>query len=77
MTETMPAIFLGYGNPMNALQTNDYTRAWAVIGRNIPQAKAVPSISAHWYIPRTAVTAMKIPKTIYRKRMGIKWVLAR
>jgi 4,5-DOPA dioxygenase extradiol len=65
MTETMPAIFLGHGNPMNALQTNDYTRAWAAIGRNIPQPKAILSISAHWYIPRTAVTAMKIPKTIH------------
>ena len=77
MTETMLAILLGHGNPMNALQTNDYTRAWAAIGRNIPQPKAILSISAHWYIPRTAVTAMKIPKTIHRKRMGIKWVLAR
>ena len=24
----MPAIFLGYGNPMNAVQNNYYTYAW-------------------------------------------------
>lgn len=65
MTETMPALFLGHGNPMNALQTNDYTRSWAAIGTNIPRPKAILSISAHWYIPGTAVTAMQTPKTIH------------
>lgn len=65
MIETLPAIFLGHGNPMNALQSNDYTRAWAAIGNNIPRPKAILSISAHWYIARTAVTAMQIPRTIH------------
>jgi 4,5-DOPA dioxygenase extradiol len=65
MTENMPAIFLGHGNPMNALQTNDYTRGWASIGTNIPRPKAILSISAHWYIPRTVVTAMQVPRTIH------------
>lgn len=65
MTETMPAIFLGHGNPMNALQSNDYTRAWAAIGNDIPRPKAILSISAHWYISRTAVTAMLTPRTIH------------
>jgi 4,5-DOPA dioxygenase extradiol len=64
-TKTMPAMFLGHGNPMNALQTNDYTRAWAAIGANILRPKAILSISAHWYIPRTAVTAMQVPRTIH------------
>jgi 4,5-DOPA dioxygenase extradiol len=61
----MPALFLGHGNPMNALQTNDYTRAWAAIGTNISRPKGILSISAHWYIPRTAVTAMQTPRTIH------------
>jgi len=65
MAETMPVIFFGHGNPMNALQTNDYTKAWAAIGATIPRPKAVLSISAHWYIARTAVTAMQSPKTIH------------
>lgn len=65
MTETMPVIFLGHGNPMNALRTNAYTKAWAAIGTGIPRPRAVLSISAHWYIEKTAVTAMQSPKTIH------------
>jgi 4,5-DOPA dioxygenase extradiol len=65
MTKTMPVIFLGYGNPMNALQINDYSKAWAHIGTEISRPKAVLSISAHWYIPQTAVTAMSAPRTIH------------
>lgn len=65
MTETMPAIFLGHGNPMNALQTNAYTKAWAALGTDILRPKAILSISAHWYIDKTAITAMPEPKTIH------------
>lgn len=61
----MPAIFLGHGNPMNALADNAYTRAWSAIGASIPRPKAVLAISAHWYVPETAVTAMKQPRTIH------------
>src|SRR5512145_80197 len=65
MPEIMPVIFLGHGNPMNALQDNDYTKAWARIGAEIPQPEAILSISAHWYIPQTAVTAMPAPRIIH------------
>lgn len=61
----MPAIFFGHGNPMNAIQRNEYTEAWAQIGRSIPKPKAVLCISAHWYIPGVAVTAMERPRTIH------------
>lgn len=36
MTEILPAIFFGHGNPMNAVLENDYTKAWSHIGRTIP-----------------------------------------
>lgn len=65
MSETMPVIFLGHGNPMNALHDNDYNKAWTHIGAEIPRPKVILSISAHWYIPRTAVTAMSAPRTIH------------
>jgi len=65
MTERMPAVFVGHGNPMNALLDNAYTRGWAAIGREVPRPKAVLSISAHWYISGTAVTAMSAPRTIH------------
>jgi 4,5-DOPA dioxygenase extradiol len=65
MVRPMPAVFIGHGNPMNALQDNVYTRGWASIGREIPRPNAVLSISAHWYIPGTSVTSMPAPRTIH------------
>ncbi len=61
----LPAIFFGHGNPMNALLDNEYTRRWNVIGRALPQPKAVLSISAHWYVPAMGVTVATAPRTIH------------
>jgi 4,5-DOPA dioxygenase extradiol len=61
----MPAIFFGHGNPMNALQRNGWTDAWAEIGRSIPRPEAILCISAHWYVPALGVTAMEHPRTIH------------
>lgn len=65
MTKPMPAIFFGHGNPMNALMHNEYTEGWAAIGVEIPRPRAVLCVSAHWYLPGTAVTAMPAPRTIH------------
>jgi 4,5-DOPA dioxygenase extradiol len=65
MTFPMPAIFFGHGNPLNALLKNVYTEAWSLIGKSIPRPKAILCISAHWYVPVTAVTAMTAPRTIH------------
>src|SRR3954451_1017303 len=62
---TMPAEFIGHGNPMNALETNRYTEAWRAFGRSVPRPRAILVISAHWYINATAVTAMPRPRTIH------------
>lgn len=61
MTDLMPAIFFGHGNPMNALSKNLYTEGWASIGESIPRPKAVLAVSAHWYKPGCAVTADLTP----------------
>ncbi len=61
----MPAVFLGHGSPMNALEHNRYTEAWAQLGRDLPKPKAILMISAHWYTRGIAVTAMAHPKTIH------------
>lgn len=61
----MPAIFFGHGNPMNAIGQNSYTEAWSEIGRSVPRPKAILCVSAHWYIPAVAVTAMETPRTIH------------
>ena len=65
MSELMPAMFVGHGSPMNALEANQYSRAWAELGRVMPRPRAILAISAHWYINATAVTAMAKPKTIH------------
>ena len=65
MSDRMPTVFLGHGNPMNALFTNEWTDAWAGLGQSLPRPKAIVSISAHWYTPSTAVTAMQSPRTIH------------
>lgn len=61
----MPTIFFGHGNPMNALLANAWTQGWAAIGATIARPKAIVSVSAHWYVPKTAVTAMQAPRTIH------------
>ena len=65
MTRPMPTIFFGHGNPLNALARNAYTEGWAAIGNSLPRPKAVLCVSAHWYLPGTAVTAMSAPRTIH------------
>jgi 4,5-DOPA dioxygenase extradiol len=61
----MPAIFFGHGNPMNALARNAYTESWSTLGKSITRPRAILSVSAHWYVPETAVTAVDRPKTIH------------
>ena len=65
MKNPLPAVFFGHGNPMNALEVNDYSRGWARFGRDIPRPKAVLSISAHWYVPGTLVSGAAAPRTIH------------
>lgn len=65
MDKPMPALFFGHGNPMNALQHNDWTEAWTAIGASLPRPRAILCISAHWYLPATLVTAMTAPRTIH------------
>ena len=65
MNESMPAIFFGHGNPMNALSDNAWTQGWATIGSSIPRPRSILCISAHWYVSASAVTAMESPRTIH------------
>jgi len=63
--ERLPAVFLGHGSPMNALEHNRYTEAWSTLGATTPRPRAVLCISAHWYTNATMVTAMSSPRTIH------------
>jgi len=61
----MPVLFVGHGSPMNAIEDNEFSRAWVEAGKALPRPSAILSISAHWETSGTLVTAMERPKTIY------------
>lgn len=64
-TERMPVLFLGHGNPMNAIDTNIFTQGFESIAKTLPKPNAILCISAHWETKGTYVTAMENPKTIH------------
>lgn len=61
----MPALFLGHGSPMNAIETNNFTQTLTNLGASLPRPKAILMISAHWETNGTWVTGMERPKTIH------------
>lgn len=61
----MPAMFVGHGSPMNAIEDNTYVRAWEDIAGKIEKPKAILSVSAHWVTNGTQVNDSEKPKTIY------------
>ncbi|KHD87727.1 MAG: dioxygenase [Bdellovibrio sp. ArHS] len=61
----MPVLFIGHGNPMNAIQENPFTQSLAQLGSDIAVPKAILVISAHWLSAGTWVTRMEKPRTIH------------
>ncbi len=61
----MPVLFIGHGNPMNAIEKNEFSDKWFSLTQSLPKPKSVVCISAHWETRGTAVTAMPNPKTIH------------
>ncbi len=64
-TERMPVLFVGHGDPMNAITDNAFSRTWTEIGRELPKPRAVLSISAHWFVKGTMVNVSAEPRTIH------------
>jgi 4,5-DOPA dioxygenase extradiol len=64
-TEVMPALFLGHGSPMNAIEENEFVEGFRNIEKVIPKPEAVLCISAHWETKGTRVTSAKTPETIH------------
>ena len=61
----MSVLFVGHGNPMNAIEENDFTRTWNHLGDTITTPKLILCISAHWETRGTHITAMPNPRTIH------------
>ncbi|MDD2415755.1 MAG: 4,5-DOPA dioxygenase extradiol [Parabacteroides sp.] len=64
-TAPMPVLFVGHGSPMNAIEINEFSDKWRVLGKELPRPSAVLCISAHWETRGTQVTAMQFPETIH------------
>lgn len=62
---SMPTLFVGHGNPMNAIEDNEFSRTWTELGKSTPRPNGVVCISAHWETDGTCVTAMEHPETIH------------
>ncbi len=61
----MPVLFIGHGSPMNAIENNEFSKAWTDLGRALPRPSAILCVSAHWETESTAVTAAQSPRQIY------------
>ncbi|MBL0020225.1 MAG: 4,5-DOPA dioxygenase extradiol [Bacteroidetes bacterium] len=64
-TETMPALFVGHGSPMNAIEDNAFSREMRAVAAKLPHPKAILMVSAHWETKGTKVTAQELPPTIH------------
>ncbi len=64
-----PAIFVGHGSPMIALEHNELTETYGQIGQRVLKdfgsPKAILMISAHWYTRGTLVQSVERPRQIY------------
>jgi len=64
-SKRMPALFIGHGSPMNAIEDNEFNRGWAAAARDLPCPKAILCVSAHWETRGCFVTAEETPRTIH------------
>lgn len=64
-TGKMPVLFVGHGNPMNAIEENEFVAGFRKMGQEIQRPNAILCISAHWETKGTFVTAMEKPPTIH------------
>jgi 4,5-DOPA dioxygenase extradiol len=61
----MPVLFVGHGNPMNAIEENRFSTVWQEIGKLLPKPEAILCISAHWETWGPAVNVLSKPRTIH------------
>lgn len=62
MPAATPAAFIGHGSPMNAIDDNQFTRAWRNYGHHITRGK-----SSHMRVPETpgnSTAATVLPKAV-------------
>ena len=65
----MPALFIGHGSPMLALDHNEMTKTLTELGKRIitdyGRPKAIAVVSAHWYSRGSYVNAEELFDTVW------------
>jgi 4,5-DOPA dioxygenase extradiol len=65
-SDRMPIMFIGHGNPLNAVTANPWARGWEEAGKALPRPRAILCISAHWMTQgETLVDIQQSPPTIH------------
>lgn len=64
-TGKFPVLFIGHGNPMNAIEDNEFSQGWEKAGGILPKPNAILCISAHWLTRGTFVNVSANPETIH------------
>lgn len=64
-TKKMPVLFIGHGSPMNAIENNEFSRAWQELAACLPKPKSILCISAHWETNGVSVTSASKLETIH------------
>ena len=60
-----PALFVGHGSPINAIEDNVWSRAFRALGAALPRPRAVLCVSAHWCARGSFLTSNERPRTIH------------
>ena len=60
-----PVLFIGHGNPMNAIEHNEFHLGWKSVAGRLPRPDAVLCVSAHWETDGARVTSSARPRTIH------------
>jgi len=65
VTQKAPALFIGHGSPMNAIEDTPSSRGWRDIAARFAKPRAIVCISAHWVTEGVRVTSNERPRTIH------------
>jgi 4,5-DOPA dioxygenase extradiol len=60
-----PALFIGHGSPLNAIEDTPSARGWSDVARRFPKPSAIVAVSAHWVTDGVRVTSNARPRTIH------------